>query len=1378
MSKRLLIAVLILGLCLAFTGMVQSFPGFERGENALDRVDNKVNRDAAALSDQLIAPANFRSDRTSIPVDPDFPEGTGEKHLCDFLAYVDFSGSWAGWYWLGNDRDMLATVFPVLEPEHHTVEVRGAAIRVYDYVDVSGTLAITVYVWENDGGVPGALLYSQTYTAASLPGVGNLYFEFTEAGSPVIITQNSYIVGYNVSAGAIVDDDVFDELDDYFTFGTNKNADGSDYGRGIAYWTAGDAWMSLADYFGEPFNNRIEVFVCHIYSECYWDAYGMEYFVQIPQEGHIDGTWDAWGQAFSAANDTLMTVEVAFYLDYRQDGSGDYVYYANTTQLNGCLVQVWGDDGGLINYADPPLFEYTIPAGIDNMFPVTGELRSNEMGSFEYHDIDVSAANIIIRGGYHITATIVGPGGAPAAEADGQVSILVVDYGAGGSVAYNGAGDWESTVTNDSWIDYWWNEAGFYFAAELCPSEYQLCDYQMLYDDPGIEYGYGMDGAMGGGGNSLAFAQKVVTPGADNLVERFRFLIDLLGGTPGVRVLFWDNSGTDYEGNGGAPGNLLAYYDIPDPVFYPGWNDITIPEGIQLLGGDFYVGYEPILPEPPVAGEGIVALVSLAGGAYGNVPINGGPYYLHALAGPAWLSMYGYWAYEENLFFEVEFCAIEIPEATCVPESDPGWATLQGNNARTGGSELAVGDVWCDLQRNWDYVDDISGVISYCSPVTKGDKVVQAFSDHYVVLNIHDGSVEYVWDASFDDGDVISTQIYATPTIATLNFGDETTPDYKDICFIAGGINNSIAAVDLGTGNAIWRRSFLELGNPMLMFGRARHCSFLVMEVNTYMVMFFATEAGKLVPVEAFTGELFNETNYPGFGWPDLNIPAQMTGEAYSSGATDGTNLFYSTSSTDSEGDVYSWLASDGTLNWQLSAAGGLQAVNIYTHEDGYLYPEGFRGGLSFYKNKLFINSWANANGTSDGPTDGIFYIIDASNGLLPNGAVASNRSNYASPIIDAAKVYVPSFTQWTGGTVGGGLLAFNIATSILQWDYAGPSDAVYYTNGFRSCEPDGVEDLLFVHNSDGFFECVNSVTGEMVFTRRVDHEEGFNAGMGSAIAMAPNEVEGEPDVLHILTSDNSGGVYDMTRGGVDVPRMQFYTYQPIEPVDFGENATFPVSFGELFTNLGCADLIISGINVSDVPYGSNLPAFKTSSVRKDLLDNSIAIAERLTNNDFVKGNYQLNAVSANETVLSDREISKSREVSPISTGWPAWLVSIDEPYVGQVVAPGGVALLDITTNQPLISRGPQTVYVQLETNDADFFLNTEFTGLLPEFSVTVIGGCLVDWVEMVFGVTDQNEQMVTNTGRIADGDWEGTLGEHGIAMGTLTTQYYQGSYK
>jgi len=1362
MSKRLLIAVLILGLCLAFTGTVMSYTGFERGDNQWQpRVVEGADRIGIALSDQLTPPVNFRADRTFRSYDPDLPESTGDKHICGILDYTSNDANWYGTDWYGDDGSLMACRFDVLEPEHHTVELRGAKIRIYDWSNNSGGCDIVITVYENAGGVPGAVLYTQTYLAtyiqANIPtGNANYVFPFT---TPVIITGNSYIISYGTGGAG--------PADDYITFGISTNAEGADNGRCLYYWPGGPQWMSLADAFGQPMNCRLGADVCHIYSNCYTLENGLDYIVPVPQPGLIDGQWDGFCQSFTAANDTLMEIMVPFYIHPETQ------VYAGTNELNYCLVQVWSDVAGSPNTAVPPLFEYTIPAGEDNMFPTNGEVRGNWR---EEHWIDVSASNIIVKGAVHISATILGPGGAMADPADGQIWVLVEDFGVGGSVAYNGTDDFESTVTNASWIDFWWNEAGFNMAAYFCPSEFQLCDYQLLYDDPGIEWGYGMDGAVDAG-NSLAMAQKVVTPGEDNLVESFRFLIDLIGGDMGVRVLFWDNLGTDFEGNSGAPGNLLAYYDIATPAFYPGWNDITIPEGILLMGGDFYIGYEPILSDPPVVGEGIVCLTSLAGGDYGNVPINGGIYYYHAGAGPAWLSMYGYWGYEENLFMEVEFCAIEIPRMPCYPDDDAGWATLQGNYARTGGSDLAVGDVWCDFNRNWDYID-AGGVLSYCGPVTKGNMVVQSFEDHYVVLDIHTGLPIYTWDASFADGDVISTQIRSTPTIATLNFGDETTPDWKDICFIAGGTNNSIAAVDLATGLAVWIRTITEIPNPFEFFGRVRFSSFMVLEVAGHDVLFFGTDDGKVAAVEAINGDLFIESNYPGEGWPDANHPAIMTGSAWLSGATDGTNLYYATSSTATEGDIYSFSAADGSLNWNLQGAGGLQAANIFTHENGYLYPEGFHGGVSLdvSKNTLFANSYANEGGASDGPTDGVFYIIDASSGQLKTGAVASNRCNYASPIVDAAKVYVPSFTQWTGGTVGGALLAFNRSTAAIVWDYPGPSDAVYYTNGFRSCEGEGMEDLLFVFNSDGFFECVNAVTGQMVFTRRVDHEEGYNAGMGSAITMAPNVDPELDDVLHILTSDNSGGVYDLTEGVAPRPRMEILTYTPIGSVDFGTNAAFPFTYGDFITNTGCADLTVTALNVDDEPFLSNIPAFKSSVVREDVMVNALSIADRLTNDALIKS-YAPNTVVANETVLSDRDISKTREVNSFSAGWPAWLASVEVPYVGQIIPAGETIPLDITVNQLEISRGPQTAYMQIETNDTDFFLNTEYTGLLPEVAFTIIGGCLIDFTPLAYGLTLQNEQLVTNTGRIGDGDWGDAYGYNGLYVGGEGAAYYQGSY-
>ncbi|NOY88932.1 MAG: hypothetical protein GXO93_06015, partial [FCB group bacterium] len=144
--------------------------------------------------------------------------------------------------------------------------------------------------------------------------------------------------------------------------------------------------------------------------------------------------------------------------------------------------------------------------------------------------------------------------------------------------------------------------------------------------------------------------------------------------------------------------------------------------------------------------------------------------------------------------------------------------------------------------------------------------------------------------------------------------------------------------------------------------------------------------------------------------------------------------------------------------------------------------------------------------------------------------------------------------------------------------------------------------------------------------------------------------------------------------------------------------------------------------------------------------------------------------------IVSVRDINRTKETRNLSAGIPAWFVSLDHPTAGDIIPAGGSINLQFTVNQPLINRGPQSVYIDFDTDDPDFFLNgnTDAVGLLPEIQLTIIGGCLIDTTTLHFGIGQANSQLVSNTGRLGDGDWTPS---YGFDIDGDGTSYYQGSY-
>ncbi|NOY88931.1 MAG: PQQ-binding-like beta-propeller repeat protein [FCB group bacterium] len=1166
MLKRLLIAVFVLGLVLTFTGTAFSGVNKDVVVKALPTYTGNPNGEAMQPKGYAPTPNRISPDKPKPQLvsdnllQPPNPDTTGCE-IQDHTDYANTSGYY-GWAWYGDDPTKISMRFDVTE--HHIATVYGAAVRIYDWTNTAGGCDLIIQVWDDAGGLPGNLLYTETvpasYIQANVPTNANYLFAFT---TPVDVGYGPYHISIGVSGPAA----------DYIMFGSDDGLVGT--GRG-SFFDGSDWYTNAAVLGGDDYNWRIASYACQAYSSCYIKIppitdYNISSF---PRTGYADGSVrDGMGERFvSQSPETLTVVDIWHY----SLGDGTNGYYVGTNEANGVEVSVWGDNAGSIDYASGPLATVTVPAGVANLFPYTGDA-----GGWDVISVDFSSYNLVFRGAWHITAKMTSDD-----PADGQ--LLFVFSGASdglssGSVNYNPTEIWTLTGNSANWMAALW-PAAFDIEPHMCKDEFSECQNQKLYGPNELMAAYGLPPYPG--------VAQLVKGLAINRVEdiHLQLISPTLFGDPatnptievGIRL-----------NNGGTPGPLVWADTLSGSqiTYYPGWTDVVIPSSEQpQLIGDFFVSMGNISADP---GTDYFYF-----GINEDAEVNGGVQYYSTYSG-MWKDLGDATGGDENYMFDVGFCGIPFSEATCDPANDPGWSTFQGNQARTGASELAVGDAWCNLNLNWSYLDPTQSV-NMTGPAIYGDKAVCSFTDHYIVFDIASGTPLYTLDGTFGDGQLIGGDIRNTPSIVNINIGGTPT----DVMFIAGGSSNGIGAVDFNTGALIWQRTILSVG-PSQMYGQTRFATFIVLNIGGVDVLFYSTENGKVAAVDAATGTLFNETNYPGIGWPDANNPALLTAATYVSGATDGTQLFYSTQTAATEGDVYAIDAATGAINWTLSSSGGLQAQNIYA---SYNYPEGFRGGVAYdiTSGNLFAVSWANSGGASDFPTDGVYYTISAADGSLPLPASASPRAFYTTPIVDLNRVFCPTLSQWVNADIGGNLIAYKKSTGTPDWIAITADNAKYYVNGFRTCEPGGVDDLLFLFNENGFLECYNSVNGDQIFRRRIDHGGGAaNIGMSGAIAMANGE-------LHILFADYYGGLYDFTKGA-DRPRLQVVSYHPSWPVDFGSNPALTIDFGPIAENTGCTDLTFNNVLVDEAPIsGSTLPDFSAGYVRDKVMATASKIADKL----------------------------------------------------------------------------------------------------------------------------------------------------------------------
>jgi hypothetical protein len=178
----------------------------------------------------------------------------------------------------------------------------------------------------------------------------------------------------------------------------------------------------------------------------------------------------------------------------------------------------------------------------------------------------------------------------------------------------------------------------------------------------------------------------------------------------------------------------------------------------------------------------------------------------------------------------------------------------------------------------------------------------------------------------------------------------------------------------------------------------------------------------------------------------------------------------------------------------------------------------------------------------------------------------------------------------------------------------------------------------------------------------------------------------------------------------------------------------------------------------------------------------SMKIADALTRgadiDKFVSPNLRMIDING------EQPVDRTRDDRRYASAAPAWLVDVVHPNYGDVVAPGDSIDLVLEVNQSMIERKLYQTYIAFETNDFDYFLNGvvgtggDAIGLMPEVQASIVGGCLVDTVTMYFGISGANEQLVSNTGRLGDGNWgDGAAGHNGFLIDGTGAAYYQGSY-
>ncbi|MGH8015255.1 MAG: PQQ-binding-like beta-propeller repeat protein, partial [Candidatus Zixiibacteriota bacterium] len=843
--------------------------------------------------------------------------------------------------------------------------------------------------------------------------------------------------------------------------------------------------------------------------------------------------------------ETLSSVDFYIYGPGSSDPAGTQDLYVN----------VYDDDGSGLPGA--LIATQTIPAFSYPFFPSV---------------ISVSFAPLVLENTFHVAIGTngvwdglvgVGPG-------DANEAILSSDGtdGTGRSSSDWGGGFWVDMLSG------WGLDVNFLIDVYMCRDEFSDCSVQNwtggIVDD---------SRAIPDGNPALLWAQKFFnTPGGAECELRqltLHFVRTAGDITAGRDSMYTRNTDIQIKtDNAGYPNGTLLHQVTLTPADYAaaGYTGAAFVGNFYItldltvtVPADFWVVVDP---QALTRAFGIRHASNLFAGGGGNFDGMATLYGVDSM----YYHVQDFFGTAEDgaLDITAKVCCVPFGGRACAPPDD-NWSSRGHDLARSGASQLPIGDAWCDLNLNW-YADETTAALS---AQTMGPTIYNGRA-YQILEGAAAGSFIRVFDLA--TGSLVGTIGGA----ALGNFAENDPICVNNKLYVCGGDNRVISRWDI-SGAAVpgapdWTRT---LGGAV---GPLRRTNLLLVDVSGTLVLFGGSQLGR-----AFAINESNGLDYPGWATNPIILDA---GQLVQGSATDGSQLYFGTRQAGLNGDLRAINPATGGVNWQLSVAGPFLGLTVYAS----ILTEAFTN-VSVEAGTLYVGG----RPTGNFPTDGLFYRVDAATGAALSVA-GVNGALHSYPIIDVNLVYLPTITGWVNPPFDGDLFGFSKTTGAMAWTdenyFEVGADSRYFASGLLTCEPEPDVDILVVGNVRGRLTFVNSLDGTEYFRRWIDYGGGAASGVGGT-AIGTDTA----GTVHVLVGAALGGLADLTKG-IDRPRLEIQDYDPNIAVEFSVSLSEIYTVPNIITNTGCADLTFNAVNVDIASFGATDPFIAPPVVvRPDVLN-------------------------------------------------------------------------------------------------------------------------------------------------------------------------------